>query len=170
MLFSVISIDFTLKPALSAFRKCLLERHTALLRVDARSLPGPKSKDAERAMGRMTSTQAARMLNKLPRGTRSVATHIRSGHFPTAKSYRFRFKLSDSPLCSKCNEVDSITNRIFRCRKFDQAGLFLRKRIYGLGLRFEMKYMLSNEEALKSLYEFFKNQHSTHPPASGSST
>ncbi|TIB09920.1 hypothetical protein E3P89_03044 [Wallemia ichthyophaga] len=33
-------------------------------------------------MGRMTSTQ------------------IRSGHFPTAKSYRFRFKLSDSPLCS----------------------------------------------------------------------
>ncbi|TIB36260.1 hypothetical protein E3P81_00028 [Wallemia ichthyophaga] len=124
------SVDFILKPALSAFR--------------------PMSKDAERAMGRMTFTQAARMLNKIPRGTRS--------QFPTAKSYRFRFKLSDSPLCSKCNE------------QVRSSKIIVEEEDIWIGLRLEMKYMISNKEALKSLYEFFKNQFSTHPRASGSFT
>ena len=165
-----LSIDFTLRPALSAFRRRLREQHTALLRVDARRLPGPTSKDAERAMGKMSSVQAAKMLNKLPRGARSVATQIRSGHFPTAKSYRYRFNLSNSPRCSVCNEVDSTTHRIFWCRKFKDARLKLRRKIYGLGLRFEMKYMLSNDQALMALYEFFKRQLSSPPRFSGSST
>ncbi|TIB04303.1 hypothetical protein E3P94_00247, partial [Wallemia ichthyophaga] len=152
-----ISLNFTLKPAPSAFRRRLRERHTALLRVNARSLPGPTSKDAERAFCRKTSTQADKMLSNLPRGMRSVATQICSSHFPTAKSYRFRFKLSDSPLYSKCSEVDIITHMIFRCRKFDQARLSLR-RIYGLGfLRFEMKYMLQMKTLLKLSTSFPKN-------------
>ncbi|TIA84610.1 hypothetical protein E3P98_00102, partial [Wallemia ichthyophaga] len=147
-----ISLNFTLKPALSAFRRRLRERHTALLRVNARSLPGPTSKDAERAFCRKTSTQADKMLSNLPR----VWPHR------SAQATSLLPSLTDSDSnCpthhySKCSEVDIITHMIFRCRKFDQARLSLR-RIYGLGfLRFEMKYMLQMKTLLKLSTSFPK--------------
>lgn len=71
----------------------------------------------------------SKMLKELPRVIRSLATQLRTGHFPTTKLYRYRFKLIHSPKWRTCGADDSILHRIFICRRHIMARITLRRKI-----------------------------------------
>ena len=116
------------------------------------------SQSAKLAMGRLTSSKTAKLLESLPRATRCLAVQLRSGHFPITKSYRHRFRLTDNPKCDTFCLDDTITHRIFICRRHIKTRLTLRKKIIAMGIRFELGPMLRNAKTLQALYEFFKPQ------------
>ena len=107
------------------------------------------------------------MLKSLPRATRSLAVQLRTGHFPITKSYRYRFRLTDNSKCNTCRLYDTISHRIFFCRRHVMARLTLRKKINVLGIRFELGPMLLNTKTLQALYDFFKPQVSSRVMTSG---
>ena len=116
------------------------------------------SQSAKLAMGRLTSSKTAKLLESLPRATRCLAVQLRSGHFPITKSYRYRFRLTDNPKCNTCRLDDTISHRIFICRRHRMARLTLRKKINALGIRFELGPMLRKAKISQALYEFFRPQ------------
>ena len=111
------NIDFTLSTSYSAMRRRMRERYTAPLKIEASKLSVIKSNTSKTSAGKLTAAKTAKLLNELPRATRCLATQLRTGHFPTTKSYRYRFKLIDSPKCRTCGIDDSISHRIFICRR-----------------------------------------------------
>ena len=162
-------IDFALRTSYSAMRRRMRERYTAPLKIEASKLSVLKSNTSKISAGKLTAAKTAKILNELPRATRCLATQLRTGHFPTTKSYRYRFKLIDSPKCRTCGIDDSISHRIFICRRHIMARITLRRKITKINIRFELGPMLRNAQALQALYEFFKPQLTTYPRYSGGS-
>ena len=99
--------------------------------------------------------------------TRCLAVQLRTGHFPTTKSYRYRFRLTDNPKCNTCRLDDTISHRIFICRRHIKARLTLRKKVVSMGIRFELGPMLRNAKTLQALYDFFRPQVSSRVMTSG---
>ena len=163
------NIDFTLSTSYSAMRRRMRERYTAPLKIEASKLSVIKSNTSKTSAGKLTAAKTAKLLNELPRATRCLATQLRTGHFPTTKSYRYRFKLIDSPKCRTCGVDDSISHRVFICRRHIMARITLRRKITKINIRFELGPMLRNAQALQALYEFFKPQLTTYPRYSGGS-
>ena len=97
--------------------------------------------------------KTANLLESLPRATRCLAVQLRSGHFPITKSYRYRFRLTDNPKCDTFCLDDTITHRIFICRRHIKTRLTLRKKIIAMGIRFELGPMLRNAKTLQALYD-----------------
>lgn len=80
----------------------------------------------------------------------------------TSKSYRYRFKLIDSPKCRACGINDSILHMIFICRRHTMARITLRT-------TFELGPMLRKAQALQAVFEFFNPQLTTYARYSGGS-
>ncbi|TIB35827.1 hypothetical protein E3P84_01196 [Wallemia ichthyophaga] len=100
---------------------------------------------------------------KRPRySTRCLATQLRSGHYPTTKSYRYRFRLIDSPKYSAYGTEDTISHRIFILKRHIMARITLRRKITKINIRFELGPILRNTHSLQALYEFFKPQLTTY--------
>ncbi|TIA95651.1 hypothetical protein E3P94_03608, partial [Wallemia ichthyophaga] len=148
--------QLTLKTSYSAMRRRMCERYTAPLKVEASKISHIKSNAAKTSAGRLTAAKSTKILNELPRATRCLATQLRSGQFPTTKYYRYRFRLIDSPKCSACGTEDTITHKIFICRKHIMARITLRRKITKINIRFELGPILRNSHSLQALYEFFK--------------
>ena len=125
------------------------------------------SQSARIAVGRPTSSKTAKLLEGLPRATRCLAVQLRTGHFPITKPYRYRFRLTDNPKCNICRLDDTISHRIFICRRHIKARLTLRKKVVSMGIRFELGPMLRNAKTLQALYEFFRPQVSSRVMTSG---
>ena len=153
-----LPIEFELKSSLSALKRGLREQFTAPMRIEANHLTEITSRSAKLAVGKLTSLKTAKLLESLPRATRSLAVQLRTGHFPITKSYRYRFRLTDSPKCNTCRLDDTISHRIFICRRHITSRSTLRKKINALGVRFELGPMLRNAKTLQALYEFFRPQ------------
>ncbi|TIB26030.1 hypothetical protein E3P86_04163, partial [Wallemia ichthyophaga] len=151
-------LDIELRTSCSVTRRNLHETLTAPMRVEGNTLTGLTSRTARTAKGNLSSIKTAKLLESVPRATRCLATQLRSGHFPTTKSYRYRFKLTDSAKCSTCRLDDTIPHRIFICSRHIMARITLRRKILALGIRFELGPMLRNAKSLQALYEFFKPQ------------
>lgn len=151
-------LDIELRTSCSVTRRNLHETLTAPMRVEGNTLTGLTSRTARTAKGNLSSIKTAKLLESVPRATRCLATQLRSGHFPTTKSYRYRFKLTDSAKCSTCRLDDTIPHRIFICSRHIMARIALRRKILALGIRFELGPMLRNAKSLQALYEFFKPQ------------
>ena len=164
-----LPVDFELKRSLSAFKRGLREQITAPMRVEANHLAEITSQSARLAVGKLTSLKTAKLLESLPRATRSLAVQLRTGHFPITKSYRYRFRLTDNPKCNTCRLDDTVPHRIFICRRYIIARSTLRKRINALGIRFELGPMLRNAKTLQALYDFFRPQVSSRVMTSGHS-
>ena len=164
-----LPVDFELKQSLSALKRGLREQITAPMRVEANHLAEITSQSARLAVGKLTSLKTAKLLESLPRATRSLAVQLRTGHFPITKSYRYRFRLTDNPKCNTCRLDDTIPHRIFICRRYIIARSTLRKRINALGIRFELGPMLRNAKTLQALYDFFRPQVSSRVMTSGHS-
>ena len=128
------------------------------MRIEANHLTEITSRSAKLAVGKLTSLKTAKLLECLPRATRSLAVQLRTGHFPITKSYRYRFRLTDYPKCNTCRLDDTISHRIFICRRHITSRSTLRKKINALGVRFELGPMLRNAKTLQALYEFFRPQ------------
>ncbi|EIM22495.1 hypothetical protein WALSEDRAFT_32166 [Wallemia mellicola CBS 633.66] len=141
-------------------RRTMRERYAAPLKIEASKLSVIKSNTSKTSAGKLTAAKTAKILNELPRAT---------CHFPTTKSYRYRFKLIDSPKCSTCGIDDSILHRIFICRRHIMARITLRRKITKINIRFELGPMFRNAQALQAPYEFFKLQLTTYPRYSGGS-
>ena len=95
----------------------------------------------------MTSLKTAKMLESLPRATRSLAVQLRTGHFPITKFYCYRFRLTETPKCNTCRLDDTASLRIFNRRRHIMARFTLRK-INALGIRFELGPMLRDIKTL----------------------
>ena len=72
------------------------------MRIEANYLAEITSQSAKLAVSKLTSLKTAKLLENLPRVTRSLPVQLRIGHFPITKSYRYRFRLTDSPKCNVC--------------------------------------------------------------------
>ena len=166
---SKLPVDFELKRSLSALKQGLREQITSPMRVEANHLAEITSQSARLAVGKLTSLKTAKLLESLPRATRSLAVQLRTGHFPITKSYRYRFRLTDNPKCNTCRLDDTVPHRIFICRRYIIARSTLRKRINALGIRFELGPMLRNAKTLQALYDFFRPQVSSRVMTSGHS-
>ena len=162
-----LPVDFELKHSLSALKRGLREQITAPMRIEANRLVEITSQSARIAVGRLTSSKTSKLLEGLPRATRCLAVQLRSGHFPITKSYRHRFRLTDNPKCDTFCLDDTISHRIFICRRHIKARLTLRKKIIAMGIRFELSPMLRNAKTLQALYEFFRPQVSSRVMTSG---
>ncbi|TIC66941.1 hypothetical protein E3Q02_01635 [Wallemia mellicola] len=69
-----------------------------------------------------------------------------------------------------CGADDSISLRIFICRRHIMARITLRRKITNINIRFELGPMLRDAQALQALHEFFQPQMTTYPRYSGGST
>ncbi|TIB62392.1 hypothetical protein E3P78_02424 [Wallemia ichthyophaga] len=154
--------QLTLKTSYSAMRRRMRERYTASLKVEASKISDIKSNAAKTSAGRLTAAKTAKIFNELPRATRCLATQLRSGHYPTTKSYRYRFRLIDSPKCRACGTEDNISHRIFICRKHTMTRITLRRKITKINIRFDLGPILRNAHSIQVLYEFFKPQLNTY--------
>ena len=153
-----LEVGFDLRRSLAVTRRQVRSDITAPMRIEANRLRGMTSRAVKISTGNLTSAKTAKLLASLPRATRCLATQLRSGHFPTTKSYRYRFRLIDSPKCSTCRLDDTISHRVFICRKHFMARITLKKKIAALGIRFELGPMLRNASSLQALYEFLRPQ------------
>ena len=152
------SPNIQMKPSISVLKCRIHRRNTELLRVPAHRLNDGCSARINKARGKLSSKESVKVLDRLPRKARIIATQLRSGHFPTIKTYRYRFKLSDSPRCTTCNIDDTIFHRIFVCKRFNNLRIQLRQQLYEKQCRFEFNSMMHNSEALLALTKFFTTQ------------
>ncbi|TIB68996.1 hypothetical protein E3P77_00795 [Wallemia ichthyophaga] len=163
-------------------RRRICEHYTASLKVEASKIldiksnalstsssktsSGPTralpSNAAKTSTGRFTAAKTAKVLNELPRATRCLATQLRSGHYPTTKSYRYRFRLIDLPKYSAYGTEDTISHRIFILKRHIMARITLRRKITKINIWFELGPILRNTHFLQALYEFFKPQLTTY--------
>ncbi|TIB38701.1 hypothetical protein E3P86_01481 [Wallemia ichthyophaga] len=93
--------DLTLKASYSAMRRRMRERYTAPLKVEASIIS-----DINANAAKSISWKADSSKRKTARGIS-----------PTTKSYLFRFRLIDSPKCSARGTKDTISHRIFICKR-----------------------------------------------------
>ena len=141
--------------------------HSTLMRIKANHLIELTSQSPRLTVGKLMSLKTAKLLENLPRATHSLTVQLRTGHFPITKSYRYRFRLTDNPKCNTCRLDDTISHRIFICRRHIKARLTLRKKVVSMGIRFELGPMLRNAKTLQALYEFFRPQVSSRVMTSG---
>ncbi|TIC13367.1 hypothetical protein E3Q13_03948 [Wallemia mellicola] len=133
------NIDFALRTSCSTIRRRMRERYTAPLKIEASKLSVIKSNTSKTSAGKLTAAKTAKILNELPRATRT------------------------------CGVDDSISHRVFICRRHIMARITLRRKINKINIRFELGSMLRNAQALQALYEFFKPQLITYARYSGGS-
>ena len=91
--------NIQMKPSVSVLKRKIHRRNTQLLRVQAHRLYDGCSARVSKARGKLSSKETAKVLDRLPRKSSIIATQLRAGHLPIVRTYRYRFKLSDSPRC-----------------------------------------------------------------------
>lgn len=117
---------------------------------------GPPSVDPavlKRLLNSYQPVETFKALTKLTRPDASFVVQLRAGHCPI-NSYLFRFKATDSPLCTVCGQKETVEHYLMLCKKF----VGLRRKLFKASAKLKIprnrQSLLSEPRIFQALADF----------------